>query len=77
MLGGPTGAILGFTIGASGGLAEHAIKDILDNELVASISGKLTPGSVAFILEAEEASPFEVDNVMLGYGGSVFRKPLA
>jgi uncharacterized membrane protein len=77
MLGGPAGAALGFTIGASGGLAEHAIKDTLDNELVASISSKLTPNHVAFILEAQEASPFEVDNIVLGYGGSVFRKPLA
>ena len=77
MLGGPAGALLGFTIGASGGLAEHAIKDTFDDDLVASISGKLTPGHVAFILEAQEASPFEVDNIVLGYGGSVFRKPLA
>jgi uncharacterized membrane protein len=77
MLGGPAGALLGLTIGASGGLAEHAIKDILDSELVTSVSSKLTPGSVAFILEAQEASPFEVDNIVLGYGGSVFRKPLA
>jgi uncharacterized membrane protein len=76
MLGGPAGAIAGFTIGASGGLAGHAIKEALDNELVASIASKLTAGSVAFILEAQEASPFEVDNIVLGYGGSVFRKPL-
>lgn len=77
MPGGPVGAVVGFTIGASGGLAEHAIKDTLDGELVASISGKLTAGRVAFILEAQEASPFEVDNIVLGYGGSVFRRPLA
>ncbi|MGB8422924.1 DUF1269 domain-containing protein [Paraburkholderia sp.] len=76
MLGGPVGAALGFTIGASGGLAEHAIKDTLDSELVDAISSKLSPGSVAFILEAQEASPFEVDNIVLGYGGHVFRKPL-
>ncbi|WP_408387075.1 LysR substrate-binding domain-containing protein [Paraburkholderia sediminicola] len=76
MLGGPAGAVVGFTIGASGGLAGHAIKETLDNELVASITSKLTAGSVAFILEAQEASPFEVDNIVRGYGGSVFRKPL-
>jgi len=76
MLGGPTGAVLGFTIGASGGLAEHAIKETLDSELVASVSAKLASGSVAFILEAQEVSPFEVDNIVHGYGGSVFRKPL-
>lgn len=76
MLGGPAGALLGFTIGASAGLAEHAIKDVLDSELVESVSARLISGSVAFILEAQEASPFEVDNIVLGYGGSVFRKPL-
>ena len=75
MLGGPVGAALGFTIGASGGLAERAIKDTLDSELIDAISSKLSPGSVAFILEAQEASPFEVDNIVLGYGGHVFRKP--
>lgn len=76
MLGGPVGSILGFTIGAGGGLAEHAIKDALDDDLVAAITSKLTSGHVAFILEAQEASPFEVDNIVLGYGGTVFRKPL-
>jgi DNA-binding transcriptional LysR family regulator/uncharacterized membrane protein len=76
MLGGPVGSILGFTIGASGGLAEHAIKDALDDDLVAAITGKLSSGHVAFILEAQEASPFEVDNIVLGYGGTIFRKPL-
>ncbi len=74
MLGGPTGAMLGFTLGASGGLAGHAIKDMFDSDLVSSISGKLNPGSVAFILEAQEASPFEVDNIVLGYGGRVLRR---
>lgn len=77
MLGGPVGAVVGFTIGAGGGLAGHAVKDALDNDLVASISSKLASGSVAFILEAREASPFEVDNIVLGYGGHVFRRPLA
>ena len=76
MLGGPAGAALGFTIGASGGLAAHAIKETLDSELVASVSAKLASGRVAFILEAQEASPFEVDNIVRGYGGSVFRKVL-
>ena len=75
MLGGPVGAALGFTIGASGGLAERAIRDTLDSELVESVAAKLASGSVAFILEAQEASPFEVDNIVRGYGGAVFRKP--
>jgi hypothetical protein len=43
MLGGPSGAILGFTIGASTGLAGVALIDILDHEFVDSISGDFAP----------------------------------
>lgn len=57
-------------------MAEHAIKDAFDDDLVAAITSKLSSGHVAFILEAQEASPFEVDNIVLGYGGTIFRKPL-
>jgi uncharacterized membrane protein len=76
LLGGPVGAIAGFTIGASAGLAGHLLEDVLDGDLTTSIENELRPGSVALILEAEEASPFEVENVVLGYGGKVFRQPL-
>jgi uncharacterized membrane protein len=74
MLGGPTGAILGFTAGASAGLTGHALRDLLDSELVKSISAKLTPGTAAVIMEADETSSFAVDNVVNGYGGSVHRQ---
>ncbi|QGZ59732.1 DUF1269 domain-containing protein [Paraburkholderia acidiphila] len=73
-LGGPAGSILGFVVGASAGLTGHALRDLLDSELVNAISAKLTPGSAAVILEADEPSPFAVDNVVSGYGGSVHRK---
>lgn len=76
MLGGPVAAALGFTIGASGGLAEREIKEKLDHAWVESISSKLAAGSVAFILEAQEATPFEVDNIVRGYGGSIVRQSL-
>jgi uncharacterized membrane protein len=76
MLGGPTGAALGFTIGASGGLAAHAIEKTLESEIVTSVSAKLASGNAAYVLEAQEASPFEVDNIVRGYGGSIFRKAL-
>jgi uncharacterized membrane protein len=74
MLGGPAGAVLGFTAGASAGLTAHALRDLLDSELVKSISEKLTPGTAAVIMEADEPSPFVVDNVVNGYGGSVHRQ---
>ncbi|CAH2785023.1 MAG: hypothetical protein CPDRYMAC_2283 [uncultured Paraburkholderia sp.] len=73
LLGGPVGAALGFAVGG-GALAEHEIRKMFDDDVVAAISAKLASGSVAFILEAQEASPFEVDNIVKGYGGSVFRK---
>lgn len=74
MLGGPVGSILGFTAGASAGLAGHALRTLLDSEFVKAVSAKLQPGTAAVILEADEASPFAVDNIVTGYGGSVHRK---
>ena len=74
MLGGPVGSVLGFTAGASAGLAGHALRTLLDSEFVKAVSAKLRPGTAAVILEADEASPFAVDNVVNGYGGSVHRK---
>jgi uncharacterized membrane protein len=74
MLGGPVGSLLGIAAGASAGLTGHALRELLDDELVKGISAKLVPGSAAVILEADEPSPFVVDNVVNGYGGSVHRK---
>lgn len=74
LAGGPVGAALGFAIGGSGALAEHEIRKMFDGDVAAETLAKLAPGSIAVILEAQEASPFEVDNIVKGYGGSVFRK---
>ncbi|HZT55478.1 MAG TPA: hypothetical protein VFA35_04575 [Burkholderiaceae bacterium] len=71
----PTRPFWASVLGAiTGGLADHAIKDLLDGEWVASISGQLAPGAVVFVLQAQEASPFAIDNIVLGYRGTVFRK---
>ena len=75
-LGGPSGALLGFTIGASTGLAGVALIDILDHEFVDSISGDFAPGCVAIILEAAEATPDALDKVVAAHRGTVYRKPL-
>lgn len=77
LLGGPVGVVAGFTVGASAGLAGHAVEGILDSKLTKSISNELLPGKVALILEVKEPSPFEVENVVLGYGGKVFHQQLA
>ncbi|MEK6292199.1 MAG: DUF1269 domain-containing protein [Paraburkholderia tropica] len=74
LLGGPAGSIIGFAVGASAGLTGHALRVLFDDELVNAISAKLTPGRAAVVLEADEPSPFFVDNVVTGYGGSVHRK---
>lgn len=74
MLGGPATAILGITVGTAGGLAEHTIRDVLDDETIEAISEKVRPDTVALIVEAQETSPYEVDNIVLGYDGDVFRK---
>nr|WP_052420847.1 DUF1269 domain-containing protein [Paraburkholderia ferrariae] len=60
LLGGPSGALLGFTIGASTGLAGVALIDLLDHEFIDSISGDFSPGTVAILLEASEASPLSL-----------------
>ncbi|SAK57148.1 DUF1269 domain-containing protein [Caballeronia ptereochthonis] len=77
LLGGPAGVLAGLTIGAGAGLAGRAVEDVLDRRLTKSISSELLPGNVALILEVKEPAPFEVENVVLGYGGKVFRQPLA
>ena len=42
-----------------------------------AISDELQPGSVALILETQEPPEYEIENVVLGYGGKVFTQPLA
>lgn len=76
LLGGPVGVIAGLTVGAGAGLAAHAIEGILDSKLTKSISNELLPGSVALILEVKEPPLFEVENVVLGYGGKLFHQSL-
>lgn len=77
MLGGPSGAILGFTIGASSGLAGVALIDILDREFVDSVSDDFAPGCVAIILEAFEATPVALDKLVAAHHGTVRRKLLS
>jgi uncharacterized membrane protein len=77
LLGGPVGVIAGMTIGAGAGLAGHAIEHMLDSKLTKAIADELKPGSFALILEAKEPPEYEIQNVVLGYGGKVFAQPLS
>ncbi|MGS0895376.1 DUF1269 domain-containing protein [Burkholderia stagnalis] len=77
LLAGPLGAVTGMAAGAGAGvLADAAGNALLDGTFVESVSARLAPGSVAIVLEAKEATPFSVDNVVTGFGGKVVRHAL-
>jgi len=74
MLAGPLGAIAGMVAGAGAGIvADAAGNALLDGQFVESVATRLAPGSVAVIVEADEATPFSVDNIVTGFGGKVVR----
>lgn len=77
MLAGPLGVVTGMAAGAGAGvLADAAGNALLDGSFVESVAARLVPGSVAVVLEATEATPFSVDNVVTGFGGHVVRQAL-
>ncbi|MDR3099595.1 MAG: DUF1269 domain-containing protein [Paraburkholderia sp.] len=77
LLGGLPGAIAGVAAGAGAGLAGHALEHILDKKLTSEIELELRAGSFALILEVKNPPEYEVENVVLGYGGKVFTQSLA
>ncbi|RQZ10455.1 DUF1269 domain-containing protein [Burkholderia sp. Bp9031] len=77
MLAGPLGVITGMAAGAGAGIvADAAGNALLDGQFVESVATRLVPGSVAVIVEAEEATPFSVDNIVTGFGGKIVRHAL-
>ncbi|HEJ2443925.1 TPA: DUF1269 domain-containing protein, partial [Burkholderia multivorans] len=77
LLAGPLGVVTGFAAGAGAGvLADAAGSALLDGRFVESVAATLAPASAAVILEAKEATPFSVDNVVTGFGGKVMRHAL-
>ncbi|MCA8091780.1 DUF1269 domain-containing protein [Burkholderia anthina] len=77
MLAGPLGVATGMAAGAGlGTAADAAGHALLDGRFVESVATQLVPGSAAVIIEAEEATPFSVDNVVTGFGGKVVRHAL-
>lgn len=77
LLAGPLGIVAGTAVGAGAALSGHAIEHILDRKMITAIEGELRPGSVALILETEEPPEYEIENVVLGYGGKLFTQPLS
>ncbi|KFG94710.1 membrane protein [Burkholderia paludis] len=77
ILAGPLGVVTGMAAGAGAGvLADAAGNALLDGRFVEAVAARLAPGSVAVVVEAKEATPFSVDNVVTGFGGKVFRQAL-
>ncbi|MFT4064489.1 DUF1269 domain-containing protein [Paraburkholderia sp.] len=77
IIGGPLGIVAGAAAGAGAALTGHAIEHVLDRKMTTAIEGELRPGSVALILETTEPPEYEVENVVLGYGGKLFTQPLS
>ncbi|POR46717.1 uncharacterized protein DUF1269 [Paraburkholderia eburnea] len=77
LLGGPLGAIAGLTIGAGVGLGTREIEAHLDSKLTKTIEGELKAGCWALVLETHDPAPAQIDEIVHGYGGQVFRQALA
>ena len=77
MLDGPVGAVAGLTAGVGAGAVADALHaDVLDREFVQAVSSELFPSGVALLVEAKELTPFAIDNIVQGFQGKVFRKPI-
>lgn len=76
IVGAITHSLLGMLGEASETLSHSTPSDLLDNAFVESISSQLAPGRVATVLEAQEQTPFAVDNVVTGLKGKVLRHPV-
>ncbi|KWI44193.1 hypothetical protein WT72_34010 [Burkholderia pseudomultivorans] len=77
LLAGPIGVVTGAAVGAGAGvLVDAAGNALLDGKFVESVAMRLALGSVALILEAKEAAPSAVDDVVAGFGGKVVRQAL-
>jgi len=73
-LGGPVGAALGLTAGALAEGAERAVKDIVEHRFVHSVDSALTAGKLALVIEAKEATPYAVDEIIQENATSAFRR---
>ncbi|WP_322047256.1 DUF1269 domain-containing protein [Paraburkholderia sp. J67] len=77
LLGGPVGVIAGLAIGGGAALGTREIEARLDNSLTRQIETGLKPGSWALVLETHDPAPAQIDEIVHGYGGQVFRQTLA
>ena len=74
LIGGPPLAALGALVGTTFGAINDSGKAILKSGSVAAIKDAMHPGTTAVIIEANEASPTAVDDIVAHGGGRVFRQ---
>ena len=74
LIGGVPLATVAALLGATVGLINDAGMAILGSATVTSIRSEMQPGMTAVIIEADEASPNAVDDIVAQAGGRVFRQ---
>lgn len=73
LIGGVPLATLAALLGATVGLINDAGMAILGSATVTSIKSEMQPGMTAVIIEADEASPSAIDDIVSRGAGRVFR----
>ena len=74
LIGGVPLATLGALLGATVGVINDAGMAILGSATMSSIKSEMKPGMTAVIIEADEASPNAIDDIVAQGGGRVFRE---
>ena len=74
LIGGAPLAAVGALLGATLGAVNDSAMAVLKSFSVTSIKNDMKPGTTAVIIEASEASPTAIDDIVAQEGGRVFRK---
>jgi uncharacterized membrane protein len=74
LIGGAPVAAVAALLGATVGAINDAGMAILGSATVSSIKSEMKPGMTAVIIEADEASPNAIDDIVAQGGGRVFRE---
>ena len=75
LIGGAPIAAVGALLGATGGVLSSGFTKVFETRFVKSVTTEMRPGKTAVIIEAHEASPKAVDDIVAQGGGQVFRQP--
>src|SRR6516164_10980272 len=72
LIAGAPGAALGAALGATSGLSGDAVMEALDSDFVDSVTKDMRPGMTAIVVEADEKSTRQVDEIVAKGGGHVY-----